>query len=192
MILKGFGGTDDDDVKKMRQDKVLEFEDSTGSAEWLIKDLNDSYIENLKSRLQTDVHKFSNIPDMSDSNFAGNTTGVAIKYKLIGLEQIRSRKEREFKKALQRRIELISGMLKTKSIDAIDFREVEITFTANIPANIQEQTQVVKDLENIVSHKKRLSLLPFVEDPVAEIDELKREQEESDARLRDEEGYYGE
>ena len=192
LILKGFGGTDDDDVKKMRQDKVLEFEDSTGSAEWLIKDLNDSYIENLKSRLQTDVHKFSNIPDMSDANFAGNTTGVAIKYKLIGLEQIRSRKEREFKKALQRRIELISGMLKTKSIDAIDFREVEITFTANIPANIQEQTQVVKDLENIVSHKKRLSLLPFVEDPVAEIDELKREQEESDARLRDEEGYYGE
>lgn len=192
LILKGFDGTDDDDVKKMRQDKVLEFSDSTGSAEWLIKDLNDSYIENLKSRLQTDVHKFSNIPDMSDVNFAGNTTGVAIKYKLIGLEQIRSRKEREFKKALQRRIELISGMLKTKSIDAIDFRDVEITFTANIPANIQEQTQVVKDLENIVSHKKRLSLLPFVEDPVAEIDELKREQEESDARLRDEEGYYGE
>ena len=192
LILRGMGGTDDENIKQMRHDKVLEFDDDTGSAEWLIKDLNDSYIENLKTRLQTDIHKFSNIPDMSDSSFAGNTTGVAIKYKLIGLEQIRSRKEREFKKALQRRIELISGILKTKSIDAIDFRDVEITFTANIPANVQEQAQIVKDLQNVVSQKKLLSLLPFIDDPVAELEELKREQEESQSFLRDEEGYSGE
>ena len=99
--IRGMGGTSNEDVAKMREDKVLFFDDATGDADWLIKNLNDAYIENLKNRLQTDIHKFSNIPDMSDSNFAGNTTGVAIKYKLIGLEQIRSRKEREFKKALQ-------------------------------------------------------------------------------------------
>ena len=190
--IRGMGGTSNEDVAKMREDKVLFFDDATGDADWLIKNLNDAYIENLKNRLQTDIHKFSNIPDMSDSNFAGNTTGVAIKYKLIGLEQIRSRKEREFKKALQRRIELIGGMLKTKSIDAIDFRDVEITFTANIPANVQEQSQVVKDLQGIVSRKKLLSLLPFVEDPVQELEELKKEQEESDELLRDEVGYDGE
>ena len=189
LVIRGMGGTNEDDVQRMRLNKVLEFDDTSGSAEWLIKNLNDSYIENLKNRLQTDIHKFSNIPDMSDDNFAGNATGVAIKYKLIGLEQIRSRKEREFKKALQRRIELISGMLKTKSIDAIDFRDVEITFTPNIPANTQEQAQIVKDLQGVVSQKKLLSLLPFVEDPVAELEELKKEVEDSDARLRDEEGY---
>ena len=190
LVLKGMGGTDSEDVKKLRRDKVILLDDSNGGADWLIKNLNDSYIENLKNRLQTDIHKFANIPDMSDSNFAGNATGVAIKYKLIGLEQIRSRKEREFKKALQRRIELISGMLKTKSKDAIDFRDVEITFTPNIPANNQEQAQIVKDLQGVVSQKKLLSLLPFVEDPVQELEELKKEQEESDARLRDETGYH--
>ena len=189
LILRGMGGTDNEDVEKMRNDKVLEFDDATGSAEWLIKNLNDSYIENLKIRLQTDIHKFSNIPDMSDTNFTGNSSGVAIKYKLIGLEQIRSRKEREFKKALQRRIELISGMLNMKSIDAIDFRDVEITFTPNIPANNQEQAQIVKDLQGVVSQKKLLSLLPFIEDPVQEIEELKKEQEESATLLRDEVGY---
>ena len=186
LILRGMGGTNNEDVAKMRNDKVLEFDDATGSAEWLIKNLNDSYIENLKVRLQTDIHKFSNIPDMSDTNFTGNSSGVAIKYKLIGLEQIRSRKEREFKKALQRRIELIGGMLNMKSVDAIDFRDVEITFTPNIPANNQEQAQIVKDLQGVVSQKKLLSLLPFIEDPVQEIEELKKEQEESDSRLTEE------
>lgn len=192
LVLRGMGGTDEEDVKNLRKNKVILIDDSNGSADWLIKNLNDTYIENLKTRLQTDIHKFSNIPDMSDANFAGNTTGVAIKYKLIGLEQIRSRKEREFKKALQRRIELIGGMLKTKNIDAVDFRDVEITFTANIPANLQEQAQIVKDLDGVVSQKKLLSLLPFIEDPIAEIEELKKEHDEADARLRDEVGYNGE
>ena len=73
-----------------------------------------------------------------------------------------------------------------KSIDAIDFRDVEITFTPNIPANNQEQAQIVKDLQGVVSQKKLLSLLPFIEDPVQEIEELKKEQEESDNRLTEE------
>lgn len=191
LILKGMGGTADEDIAKARQNKVILIDDATGDAAWLIKNLNDTYIENLKTRLQTDIHKFSNIPDMSDVNFAGNTTGVAIKYKLIGLEQIRSRKEREFKKSLQRRIELISEILKTKSIDAIDFRDVEITFTPNIPANLQEQAQIVKDLDGLLSKKKLLSLLPFIEDPVNEIAELQKEQVEADARLRDEVDFNG-
>ena len=115
---------------------------------------------------------------MSDDAFAGNASGVAIKYKLIGLEQIRSRKERCFKKGLQRRIELIAGMLKMKSKADIDFRDIEITFTANIPANNQEQADIVKTLYGLVSQKRLLSLLPFVTDPAEELEELKREQEQ--------------
>lgn len=115
---------------------------------------------------------------MSDEAFAGNSTGVAIKYKLIGLEQIRSRKERGFKKGLQRRIELIAGMLKIKGSADIDFRDIEITFTANLPANDVEQANIVKTLYGLVSQKRLLSLLPFVTDPVEELDELHKEQEE--------------
>ena len=64
---------------------------------------------------------------MTDVNFASNASGVAIKYKLIGLEQIRSRKERFFKKAIQRRIELIFGVLSMLDND-FDFRDIELNF----------------------------------------------------------------
>ena len=111
LLLTGMGGTDSEDVKKLRRDKVIML-DEGGGAQWLIKNINDKYVENIKTRLQKDIHKFAQIPDMSDDNFAGNASGVAIKYKLIGLEQVRSRKEREFKKGLQRRIELIGNILK--------------------------------------------------------------------------------
>lgn len=177
LVLKGMGGTTGDDVAELRRNKVLSL-DEGGGAEWLIKNLNDTYIENIKTRLQKDIHKFSSVPDMSDEAFAGNSTGVAIKYKLIGLEQVRSRKERGFKKGLQRRIELIAGMLKIKGSADIDFRDIEITFTANLPANDVEQANIVKTLYGLVSQKRLLSLLPFVTDPVEELDELHKEQEE--------------
>ena len=179
LILKGVGGMNGEDAAELRRNKMMTLQEG-GSAEWLIKNLNDTYIENIKTRLQNDIHKFSSIPDMSDDAFAGNTSGVAIKYKLIGLEQVRSRKERCFKKSLQRRIELIADMLKTKSKADIDFRDIEITFTANIPANSQEQADIVKALYGLVSQKRLLSLLPFVTDPAEELEELRREQELGD------------
>ena len=180
LILKGMGGMNGEDAAELRRNKMMILQEG-GSAEWLIKNLNDTYIENIKTRLQNDIHKFSAIPDMSDDAFAGNTSGVAIKYKLIGLEQVRSRKERCFKKSLQRRIELIAGMLKTKSKADIDFRDIEITFTANIPANNQEQAEIVKTLYGLVSQKRLLSLLPFVTDPVEELEELQKEKEQDAA-----------
>lgn len=181
LVLKGLGGTTDEDVQKLRRAKSILLEEG-GSAEWLIKNINDTYVENFKTRVQRDIHKFSQIPDMSDDNFAGNTSGIAIKYKLIGLEQIRSRKEREFKKGLQRRIELIANILKLKNQAAIDFRDIDIQFTANIPANLQEQAQIVNQLDGFVSKKTLLSLLPFVADPIEELDELQNERNEEFSR----------
>ena len=179
LLIKGLHIGGDDAAKDLRRRKIIELEDS-GDARWLIKDLNDTYVENFKNRLQKDIHKFSNIPDMSDDSFSGNTSGVAIKYKLIGLEQIRSRKEREFKKALQRRIELISGILTLKSLPPVDFRDIDIQFTANIPANTAELAQIVTSLDGIVSQKTLLGLLPFVTDAAEELDELKLESGENE------------
>lgn len=178
LCLCGLGGTTAEDIQEMRRNKVLMLPDESSDAKWLIKNLNDTYIENMKTRLEKDIHKFSSVPDMSDEAFSGNASGVAIKYKLIGMEQIRSRKEVGFKKGLQRRIELIAGMLKTKSAATIDFRDIEIAFTANIPADIKEQADIVKELYGLVSQKRLLSLLPFIADPATEMDELKREETE--------------
>ena len=192
LVLTGMDGTTGEDVAELRRNKVLSL-DEGGGAEWLIKNLDDKYIENIKTRLQKDIHKFSSVPDMSDEAFAGNATGVAIKYKLIGLEQVRSRKERGFKQGLQRRIELIAGMLKLKSAADIDFRDIEITFTANLPSNDAEQAQIVKELYGLVSQKRLLSLLPFVTDPAEEMEELQKEQESmTGGEASDERGILGE
>lgn len=179
LVLKGMGGTTPEDARGIRKNKTILLDDG-GGAEWLIKDLKDTYVENLKTRIQRDIHKFSAIPDMSDDSFAGNASGVAISYKLIGLQQICARKQREFKKALQRRIELIANILRIKNQGEIDFRDVDVTFSNNLPQNLTEIAQVVTQLGGIVSNKTLLGLLPFVENPVEEMQELDSERAEED------------
>lgn len=174
LVLKGVNGTTAEEIRELRRNKVL-FTDGDGDASWLIKNLNDTYVENIKRRLQDDIHKFSGTVNMSDDNFAGNASGVAIRFKLMALEQIRSKKEREFKKALQRRIELISGILKVKGAAPIDFRDIDIRFTSNVPQDLQSTAQVVSTLDGLVSRKTLLSLLPFIEEPRLELEELEHE-----------------
>ena len=67
----------------------------------------------------------SHVPHLCDESFGGNLSGVAIAYKLWGLEQLCAMKERKFKKGLQRRIELITNILNIKG-GHYDYKDSEI------------------------------------------------------------------
>lgn len=83
---------------------------------------------------------------MSDEQFAGNLSGVAISYKLWGLEQVTAIKERKFKRSLQRRAELITNILHITSNPAYDYRDISIQFRRNQPQNLPELAEVVTKL----------------------------------------------
>ena len=100
-----------------------------------------------------------------------------MKYKLMGLENATSKKERAFKKGLQRRLELICNMLAVMGT-SYDYRSIEITFTRNIPANLVEMASVVNQLGTLVSDETKMSLLPI---DINYEEEEKRKQEESEA-----------
>lgn len=180
---------DSEDVKQMKENRVLLL-DADSDAKWLIKDSNDAVQENSKTRIDKDIHKFSKVPDMSDESFGGNISGVAIKYKTLAMEDIVSIKERKFKKALQRRIELIFAIIAVGN-KAFDWRAIDITFTRALPVNQNEVAQMISTLSSIVSNETLLAQVPFVEDAADEQKKVDEEKEKSpwhDVRL----GYDGE
>ena len=176
LYLKGYGGTTKKDVAELRDKRVLDL-DSDGEAGWLVKSVNDAWVENMKTRVQSDIHKFSATPDMTDENFAGNSSGVALQYKLMGLEQIRATKERYFKKGLLRRIELLCN-LPYFNAGGDDFTKITMQFNNTLPQNTLETSQIIGNLSNLLSDETLLSLLPFVEDPAAEIEKKEKQSEE--------------
>lgn len=175
LALYGLSGTETEDIAAMKQMRVL-LMPTDAKAEWLIKDVNDAYLENIKTRIAKDIHKFSMCPPMTDEDFAANASGVAMKYKLMGLENATSKKERSFKKGLQRRIEIITNMLGVFG-SAFDWRSINITFKRNIPSNLLEIADVIGKIGNLISDETKMSLLPIDLDYDAEVEKKKIEAE---------------
>lgn len=176
LALYGFTA-DPSDIKKMKENRVLLMDEGT-SAEWLIKNGNDNTIENSKSRFDNDIHKFSFCPNLSDENFASNASGVAIKFKTLGTENLTSIKERKFKKGLQQRLELMATIAAIKGTSFI-WEDIEITFTRNLPSNDSDVSAMVNNLKDIVSTETLLAQLPFVTNVQDEMKKLKQEREDN-------------
>ena len=64
------------------------FLDDGGDVQWLLKQVDDTAMENFKNRLREDIHTMSHVPHLCDESFGGNLSGVAIAYKLWGLETV--------------------------------------------------------------------------------------------------------
>ena len=77
---------------------------------------------------------------------------------------------------LQKRIELICAVLRLTNGDNT-WRDVQIVFTRNLPQNITDTAQVINQLRGIVSDKTLLSLLPFIKDVDAELEQIQQEKE---------------
>lgn len=159
LVLEGMEDTETKDIEKAKENRVI-VAPQGGKASWLVKQLNDAYIENEKKRLDEHIHKFSKCPAMTDQEFAANASGVAMKYKLLGLENVASKKEACFRKGLQRRIELICNMLRVMGHD-YDYRSIKATFTRNLPSNLTESADIVNKLGGLLSQETQMSILPL-------------------------------
>ena len=135
----------------------------------------------LRKSLEQDIHRFANVPCMSDESFGGNASGVAMRYKLLGFEQITKIKERYFREGLKERLRLLCGYLKLTGGGSIDSTHIGIQFTRALPVNEVERAQLVSELREVVPLSILLGQLPFVDDPetaAAEIEQKQREQAE--------------
>ena len=174
LALYGFTA-EAEDVQKMKENRILLMDDGT-KAEWLIKNSNDTTIENMKNRLDADIHKFAKCPNLADKEFASNASGIAIKFKTLGTENLVAIKERKFKRGLQQRLELIS-MISSVLREGFDWRAIDIVFSRNLPTNDMDIANMVNSLRDIVSDETLLAQVPFVEDVQAEMERIDEQRE---------------
>lgn len=167
---------------KLKEMKVFNFPDANGKVEFVTKNVNDSALENFKTRLDKDIHKNSYTPNMADENFVGNSSGVSMAYKLQGLEFLTGVKEQKFKKGLFRRVELLSNVLNIRTNQQMNFTDVEFIFTRNNPKNLVEIVEMATDLTGIISNETQLDLLPMV-DKDQELRRLEQEKKQQSEEM---------
>ena len=177
-ILLGDPDVEDEEGKtvkeRLKEDRLLELPDGA-KAEYLTRTFDESGVEILKKAIEQDIHKFSHIPCMTDESFGGNVSGVAMEFKLLGLENITKIKTRYYKKGLRKRLRLFSGWLARSRSIQIDVSSITETFTRGLPKNLLEISQIVTNLWGKISMKTLLSQVPFVVDVDEEIKAIEKE-----------------
>ena len=180
LTLEGLDA-DTSDIAKMKEDRVLILPVGA-KASWLTKQANDAQIENMLKRIHDSIYRVAQCPDFSSETFVGGvSSGIALQYRLTGMENRAGTIEGEMKKALQRRIEIICGIATLKYGEEV-YRDITITFKRNIPADETALINIVNSLKGTVSDATLLGLLPFIPDVNAELEAI-AEQKKSNIEM---------
>ena len=170
-----------DALEKLKVEGILEIMEN-GDAKFLTKQIQTDAIENHLDRLERNIYKFSQVPDLSDENFANNLSGIAIRFKLFGLETKCIIKERKMEKAIKELFRVLYAPLRVLTGREPDVINLKIEFTRNVPNNITEVVDTVCKLEGKVDRETLLSLLPFVDNPKEILEKLENDAEADSAK----------
>lgn len=173
LALYGVMGTTQEDIDRANRSRVLCMSEN-GKAEFVVKNLSPDAIALLKNTLTRDLLSITMTPNLQDDAFAGNTSGVALEYKLWGIEQARSAKEQGFSAGLYHIIALFYQAMERLG------SPLSCACTARFYKNLpQDLTRICEDLNTLgdtVSRRTKLELLPFVKDAEEEARRILDEQ----------------
>ena len=160
---------EEDDIVKMKENRVLLLPEGA-AANWLTKAASDAQVENILKRIHDSIYRIAACPDFSSESFVGGvSSGIAIRYRLTGMETRAAKICAEMKKALQRRVEIIASIASLKLGEEV-FRDIQIEFKRNIPEDITATINMINTLKGTVSDATLLSQLDFIQDVNAEIE----------------------
>ena len=170
---------DVEQAEMLKESRMLANLPTDGKVEYLVITLQENDVDILRQNLESDIHKISMVPNMSDENFVGNSSGVAIRYKLLAFEQNIKNKERYMEKGLIERFKLYNKFLSTKSkMSEVPAEEIDVVFKRNLPSNDFEISQMINNLADYVDAETLISQLSFIKD-ASEIVEAKKQEDEA-------------
>jgi SPP1 family phage portal protein len=175
LVLQGVDA-DAEDIAAMKANRVLLIPEGA-TANWLTKNANDAQVENILKRIHESIYRVAQCPDFSSESFVGGvSSGIAIQYRLTGMETRAGKIEAEMKKALQRRVEIICGIASLTLGEEI-FRDIQIDFKRNIPADVTSTINLINSLKGTVSDATLLSQLDFIPDVNAELEAVQEQKQ---------------
>lgn len=177
-----------DAVSVMRRERIL-FPPEGGKIYFVTKDTSDGTAEHYKQRIYKDIFFISQVANLTDEAFAGNLSGVAIKYKLFGLEELSIEKETYFISSERKKLRLVTEYINTLRGTRYDWRDVNISFDRSSVANDMETAEIMQMLSGVLSDETIVGMWPRIKDVAEELKrKLKEQAERENTGLPDDEG----
>jgi SPP1 family phage portal protein len=176
MLIRGMQLPEDEEtgLPKLNLDgnQIIYAPDATdGDASFLTKPDGDQMQENHINRLIDSIFQVAKVANLKDESFAGDSSGIAIKYKLLPMQNAAVNKERKFTQALRQFYEIVFAIASPQ----LNIKDLSFKFTRNLPVNLADEADTAGKLAGIVSQETQLKTLSVVDDPQAEIKKMDKE-----------------
>jgi len=167
---------EEEDLLKMKSMGIIQVPNQA-KVYWLTKDINDSFVQNELNNIERKIFDLMDEVNFNE-NWAANTSSLALRNKLLNLENRVAMREAIMEKVIKQRLKNLFIYLQKKEGNFYDYRDIAVKFTRNLPTDLTGLADVIVKLKDVCSQETLLSLLPFVESPKVELDkfhsELKR------------------
>ena len=172
---------DDDSIRNLKDNRIINLAGDNAekvTVEFLEKPDADQTQENFLDRTERLIYQLSQVANIDDTTFgtAGNSSGVALEFKLQPMKNLASNKERKFQQGLQTLFGMVFNVVTNVPGNLSDeYRNIQYNWSRNLPANNEAEMQVVRGLDGIVSHRTQLDMLSAVSDSQRELELIEEE-----------------
>lgn len=169
---------DENDIPKMKRLGVLQLPGENADASWLIKNINDTFIQNTLDRYEDTMYQLACHINHNES-LQSNLSGVALRSRLIVLENKCSLEIKAHKNIVKNRLRFLFKYLDIKKNKTYDYKDVKALYTPNIPTDDLSTAQMLSQVpEGIISKDTARGLFSFINNKVTEVEKVKKEQGE--------------
>lgn len=163
-------------LTKMKELGVLNLPGEKSVAAWLIKNINDTFIQNTVNNQEDKMYQLTSHINHNEK-MQSNLSSLALRSRLISLEDKCKLNEGSLADCITTRLQLFFLWSKINESTNYDFRDIQIKFTPNIPQDVLNTAQVISTLGDKLSTETGLSLLPFITNPQQELARINKELE---------------
>lgn len=166
------------EMAKARKSGAFSFNSMSDNSKvyYLVKDVNDAFNEHHLNRLEDNIYRFSKTPNLNSDKF-GSASGIALKFKITGLEGKCGMFEAKCISADTYMFKLLASSWNKKRIP-FDPLQAYSVYKRNFPMDLINEAQTVQGLVNAGMPKKiAFEQLSFVDDVDYIMDEIEKEKE---------------
>ncbi len=182
---------DEEEIQKGRKTGAFQYWNgvgagASGNISFLTKDINDDFVENHLDRLQSNIYRFSQTPNLSDESFGQHhASGIALRFKMTGLETKCGMFQAKMQSAGRYMFRLLSDVWAKKGL-RVDPLRCLMEFHRNFPMDMAQQAKAVEAMVGAGLPKRvAFNEFSFVDD-IEQVMQLQQQEAHQDAENSDE------
>ncbi|MBU3107150.1 phage portal protein [Clostridium gasigenes] len=176
---------DKENIPEMKKLGIIQFPQPGGDASWLIKNINDTFIQNTLDRYEDTMYQLACHINHNES-MVSNLSGIALRSRLIVLENKCNLEIKAHKNIVKNRLRFLFIYLDLKKNKTYDYKDIKSIYTPNIPSDDLATANMLSQVpDGTISKDTARGLFSFINNKVAEAEKVKKEEQEALANIPD-------